>query len=132
MAIVLDEDQPRRRLVATASGILTGEDVLQFLRTARASLDRQQWPLLFDARGVTTTLGEPDLAAAVGVVEAAMNRGEARAHVALVADDDVLYAWFLRYEMRCNEIGVRVIRTFRQRADAERWLEILSGARHYL
>jgi len=32
------------------------------------------------------------------------------------------------YEVACMAIGVRVIRVFRQRADAEQWLTILSTA----
>jgi hypothetical protein len=38
----------------------------------------------------------------------------------MVADDDMLYQRFLLYETECAEIGVRVIRVFRQLEDAER------------
>jgi hypothetical protein len=44
------------------------------------------------------------------------------------ADDDALYRWFLLYEAKCAEAGVRVIRIFRQFEDAERGLEIVSAA----
>jgi hypothetical protein len=54
-----------------------------------------------------------------------------RGHVAIVAPDDVLYARMLLYEAGCADAGVRVIRVFRQRADAERWLDIVSAARHF-
>jgi hypothetical protein len=45
--------------------------------------------------------------------------------------DDVFYARMLLYEARCADVGVRVIRVFRQLADADRWLDIVSAARHY-
>ena len=37
----------------------------------------------------------------------------------------------LRYEARCADISVRVVRVFRQLSDAEDWLEILSAARDF-
>jgi hypothetical protein len=37
----------------------------------------------------------------------------------------------LLYETRCAEIGVRVIRVFRHRPDAERWLDAVASARHF-
>jgi hypothetical protein len=37
----------------------------------------------------------------------------------------------LLYEAGCADVGVRVIRVFRHLPDAERWLEIVSAARHY-
>jgi hypothetical protein len=64
----------------------------------------------------------------VHVVRRALADEGLRAHVALVTSDDALYRWALEYEVRCAELGVRVIRTFRQRADAERWLAVLSTA----
>ena len=131
MPIVLDPDVSGRRLVARVTETLTREDVLDFLRTARASINRQSWPLLVDALGATTSLAASDIEAAVGIVEAAVKRDGMRAHVALVADDDPLYDWFLNYEMRCMDLGVRVIRVFRQRPDAERWLEVVSAARRF-
>jgi hypothetical protein len=33
--------------------------------------------------------------------------------------------------MRCADIGMRNVRVFRQRPDAERWLALLSGARNF-
>jgi hypothetical protein len=49
----------------------------------------------------------------------------------LFASDDALFRWALEYEVRCAEIGVRVIRAFRQRADADNWLTILSTAGNF-
>ena len=67
---------------------------------------------------------------AVNAVREAQAQGP-RGHLAIVADDDRLYERMLSYEARCGDIGVRVIRVFRQRADAERWLDIMSAARHF-
>jgi hypothetical protein len=70
-----------------------------------------------------------DAELAVAAVQKTVAQGQQRGHVALVADDDALYRWFLLYETECMKIGVRVIRVFRQIEDAERWLEIVSAAR---
>ena len=51
-------------------------------------------------------------------------------HVALVADEDRFHTWLLMYEIKCAEIGVRLIRVFRLRADAERWLAVMSATRN--
>ena len=52
-----------------------------------------------------------------------------RGHVAVAALDDAVFEGMLRYETRCAEIGVRVIRVFRLLGDAENWLGIVSAAR---
>ena len=72
---------------------------------------------------------DADVDQAVAVVRIAARQKQRRAHVAIVANDDQLYRWFLLYETQCAEIGVRVIRIFRQLDDAERWLDIVSSAR---
>jgi hypothetical protein len=127
--ITLTRDIARRWLRARASGSVSIDEVTDFLRTARAPLELRMWPLIVDARSCTTTMTAADVALAVDIVRTATKRGQQRAHVALVADDDTLYRWFLDYETRCVEFGVRVIRVFRQFEDAERWLEIVSAAR---
>jgi hypothetical protein len=130
--IDLQRDDRRRWLVARITGSLSIEDLLQFLQTARASFELQTWPLLVDARGAASLLRPEDVERAVVLVRAAVERGESRAHVAVVADDDRLFDWMLVYEARCAEAGARVIRTFRNPLDAERWLEILSASRQLL
>jgi hypothetical protein len=87
------------------------------------------WPLLFDASSCRTSMTAAAVDTAVGIVRQAAEQQQRRAHVALVADDDALYRWFLDYETRCAAIGVRGIRVFRQFEDAGRWLEIVSAAR---
>ena len=127
--IAVTHDTTRRWLRALATGSLSIEATTEFLRTARAPIELRMLPLLFDARGCTTSMTAADVDQAVDIVRAVTAQGQQRAHVALVADDDRLYRWFLDYETRCAQLGVRVIRVFRQLPDAERWLEIVSAAR---
>jgi hypothetical protein len=129
--INLVHDQRRRWLIATAAGELATDETLDFIRTARADADLQIWPLLFDATGATTTMTDADVDRAVAIVAAAVRSGQRRGHVAVVADDDALYGWMLRYEARCAEIGAPIIRIFRNRTDAEHWLAIVSASRQF-
>jgi hypothetical protein len=88
-----------------------------------------QGGLLVDARECRTTMRDADAETAAAVVRIATRQKQRRAHVAIVADDDSLCRWFLLYESRCEDAGVRIIRVFRQLDDADRWLDILSAAR---
>ncbi|MGH8713393.1 MAG: hypothetical protein ACREYB_05240 [Casimicrobiaceae bacterium] len=117
--------------MARATGRLTLPELLEFLDTVRASTDRQMTPLLFNASGATTDMTGEDVERVVAAVRASAARSGVRGHVAIIADDDRLYDGMLLYETRCAEIGVRVIRVFRQSADAERWLEAVAAARHF-
>ena len=47
MPITVEQDRRKRRLVARATGILTIEEILHFIRTARANPGIETWPLLF-------------------------------------------------------------------------------------
>jgi hypothetical protein len=127
--LTLTRDAARRWLLARAEGSLCITEITEFLRTARAPIELRMWPLLVDARSCRGSMTPADVAQAVDIVRKVAEQRERRGHVALVADDEALYRWFLDYEMRCAAIGVRVIRAFRQFEDAERWLEIVSDAR---
>jgi hypothetical protein len=105
--------------------------VITFLKTARATPETQQVPLLFDARGCGTSMTMADVEPAAAVVHEAVRRRGLRAHVALVADEEALYSWGLAYEERCSQVGVRVIRCFRDLESAEAWLTIMATARHF-
>ena len=129
MPIAAVRDERRRWFLVRASDSLSLEDTTNFLRTTRAKVEDRMWPMLVDARACSTTMSEVDVEPAVAIVRAAAQRKERRAHVAIAADDDGLYRWFLLYEAKCAEVGVRVIRVFRRLEDAERWLEIVSAAR---
>lgn len=56
MAITLERNENRRWLIARVTGDLAIEDTLRFLKAARAESGRPEWPLVFDARGATTTM----------------------------------------------------------------------------
>ncbi len=131
MPITLSEVRPRGWLIATARGSLTLSEVLTFLQTARAGNDRRLMPLLFDAREATTDMSEADVEQAIKAVRTASLEPGGRGYAAIVAVDDRLYERMLLYETGCTAAGVKVIRVFRQRADAERWLETVSASRHY-
>jgi hypothetical protein len=131
VAIAIVTDPATGWLVARATGPLQLADVIDFVRNARADVETRRLPLLFDARGATTTMTAADADAAVATAAEAIAVDGRRGHVALVADEDRLYAWMLEYEAKCAAAGIRVIRVFRQRADAERWLGIMTSTRNF-
>jgi hypothetical protein len=128
LPIVLRRDSQQHRLHARATGALTLDLVLNFLRRARTDPDDRRWPLLFDATGATSTFTDDDIDAAVALVRRAFATGGARAHAAIIADDDELFRALLLYEAKCADAGIRVIRVFRRLADADRWLETVSAS----
>ena len=131
MAIAVERDPRRNWMIARATGPLTLSDVLTFIQTVRVPQEVRMWPLLFDARLATTGITEAEVLEAANAVGEVMRRSGPRGHVALVAEDDQLYQRMLLYEAACGDLGVRVIRVFRQYGDAEQWLEIVSAARHF-
>ena len=128
--ITVDWDPARQWLIATATGVITIDAVVDLLRTARAPIELRMRPMLFDARGATTSMTDEDVDTAVAIVRGAVAATGPRGHVALIADEDRFHAWLLMYEIKCAEIGVRFIRVFRLRADAERWLAVMSATRN--
>ena len=132
MPIALDRDNLRRQLMARVTGVLTIYETLEFLQTARADPAVETWPLIFDTRGATTSITLEEVEAAVAVVDAIRRASTiSRGDVAILADDDRLYARMLLYETLLNEIGIRSVRAFRQAAAAERWLDIMQAARSF-
>ena len=131
MAVVVHADIQKRWIRVRVTGSLSLDDVLGVMKTARADVEHQMWPMLVDARGAANRLTAADIDTIVLAVQASIRTQGMRGHVGLVADDDALYQQLLRYETRCSEIGVRVIRAFRQLPDAERWLDLLSATRYF-
>ena len=131
MPIDLERDERRGWIVARATGVTTVEDVLELIRTSRTTIEQRMVPMLVDARDATGEITDAGVERAIGAVQQAVRVGGIGGHVALVAHDDALYVGMLRYETRCGEIGVRVIRVFRRMFDAERWLQIVSEARRF-
>src|SRR6266550_2646122 len=95
VAIDLCLDVRRKWLFARAHGSLSIEETSTFIRTARAKIQRRMWPLLFDARACHAHVTDGDLEQAIEAVHESARRGQQRGHVALVADDDLLYRRFL-------------------------------------
>jgi hypothetical protein len=128
LAINLRLDVQRKWLLARAYGLLSIEDTVTFIRTARVKVELRMWPLLFDARTCRTDTTDGDIEHAVEEVRESARRGQQRGHVALVADDELLYGRFLLYETACADIGVGVRRAFRRLEDAGRWLQTMAAA----
>ena len=118
--------------MARVTGVLTIHEALVFLRKTLADPAIETWGLIFDTRGATTDMTEDDVESAVATVDEIRQRSTIpRGHVAIVADDDLIYARMLLYETRLNDIGIRSVRAFRQWNAAERWLEIMDAARYF-
>ena len=131
MAIVIERDEKKRWLRARASGVLTLDELVTFIRTARNTEELRMWPMIFNGDEASTNLNDEDVDGVVAIVQQAIATTGMRAHVAVVTRDDRLFRWMLLYEERCAEKGARFMRAFRQHADAERWLEIVSDARNF-
>ena len=131
MAIVIERDEPKRWLRARATGVLTLDELVAFIRTARSSDELRMWPMIFIGDEASTTLNDEDVDGVVTIVLQALATTGPRAHVAVATRDDRLYRWMLLYEERCAEKGARFMRVFRQHPDAKRWLEIVSDARNF-
>jgi hypothetical protein len=132
MAVLkLAKDRTRRWFVARAAGEIHLDEVLTFVRTVRASEEDRHTPLLFDARGCGTSMTPDDVEPAAQLAAKVGRESGPRAHVALIADDPVLRAWFVAYETRCAGLGIRVIRTFATLAAGEQWLATLTNARYF-
>ena len=131
MAIALERDEKKCWLRATATGVLTLDDLTTFIRTARSSDELHMWPLIFNGDDATTDMKDEDVDGVVDIVMQAIAMTGMRAHVAVATADNRLFRWMLLYEERCAERGARFMRVFRQQPDAERWLEIVSDARHF-
>jgi len=131
MAYLTERDPHRGWILIRATGRIEIGDLLDTIRTVRTPIEARMVPLLFDAREAYGSLGHDDVEEMVAAVQRAVSVGGPRGHVAIVAADDALYAGMLRYETRCAEIGVILIRVFRQLPDAREWLEIVSASRNF-
>jgi hypothetical protein len=132
MPITLERDIPRRRLLARVTGVLTIAEALDFLRSARANPGFETWPLIVDARGATTTLTPDEVESAVDAVKEIRRTSVIPwGHVAIIADVDRMFERLCLYERRLFEIGIRIVRVFRDCDEAERWLEVMHATRYF-
>ncbi|HZR25375.1 MAG TPA: hypothetical protein VFA59_17395 [Vicinamibacterales bacterium] len=128
MPFRIEFDDAREWVLITVTDSLTAGDAVGVIRTVRADATHQMWPMLVDARGVPNSLSLSDIDQMVEAVRAAARASGLRGHVALIADTDSLFDRLLVYEVRCAQIGVGVIRVFRDERDARQWLETMSSA----
>ena len=131
MAIAIERDEKKCWLRVKATGMLTLDDLVTFIRTARASDELRMWPMIFNGDEASTNMKDEDVDPVVALVQQAIATTGMRAHVAVATSDNRLYRWMLLYEEKCAEKGARFMRVFRQHPDAERWLEIVSDARNF-
>ncbi len=131
MPLTPEFDERVRRVNVRGSGVIRLEDILTLVGTARADAGHRMWSMLVDAGGATTDLTDADVDRLVAAVHRTVHTHGERAHVAIVADEGPLYQHMLAYEARCAAMGVTVIRVFRERPDAERWLDIVTAARNF-
>ena len=129
--LIPEFDEANRRVFVRGSGVLRLDEIQTLIRTVRADVDHQMWPMLVDARGATTDMVDADIARLAAAVQKTVDMQGPRGHVAIVADEDVLYERMLAYESQCAALGVRVIRVFRQYADAAQWLDIVAASRNF-
>jgi hypothetical protein len=132
MPIAVTHDKRQRRLDARATGVLTLDEILSFIRTARAPVEYRDCPLLFDARGATIHESAENVEPVIHEIQSAAAREHGvRSHVAVVADDDALFRFCLAYEARLIAAGLPVVRVFRERTDAEQWLTTMANTRRF-
>jgi hypothetical protein len=131
VAIAIERDEKKSWLRATSTGVLTVDDLITFIRTARSSDEFRMWPVIFNGDDATTDMKGEDVDRVVDIVMQAIAMTGMRGHVAVATGDDRLFRWMLLYEERCAERGARFMRVFRQQPEAERWLEIVSDARNF-
>lgn len=131
VGIAIERDEKKCWLRATATGVLTLDELITFIRTARSSDELRMWPMIFNGDDATTEMKDEEVDRVVDIVQQAIALTGMRAHVAVATRDNRLYRWMLLYEERCAEQGARFMRVFRQHPDAERWLEIVSDARNF-
>jgi hypothetical protein len=131
VAIAIERDEKKCWLRAKATGVLTLDELITFIRTARSSDELRMWPVIFNGDDATTDMKDEDVDRVVDIVMQAIAMTGMRAHVAVATADNRLHRWMLLYEERCAEKGARFMRVFRQHSDAERWLEIVSDARNF-
>jgi len=131
MPLIPEFDDVSRRVLVRGSGVLRLDEIQALIRTVRADVDHRMWPMLVDAQGATTDMVDADIARLAAAVQKAVETQGPRGHVAIVADDDVLYERMLAYETKCAALGIRVIRVFRQRADAAQWLDVVVASRNF-
>ena len=125
MPITYDLDQARRRLAAVATGAVTYPDVLAHLEMERLD-DGLPLHELINATNATAVLSTEEVR---GVVEQLRGLGRVNAlgPTAVVVGNDVSYGILRMLETLVEDVCD--VRPFRNRAEAEAWLETIPQPR---
>jgi hypothetical protein len=130
MPIVLGRDDRRTRLTAVASGELTLDELLTFVKSERTG-ELERYTLLFDLSAAAMNLTRNQIAAVADQVQSLTVRTGPRAAVAIVAPSDLLFGLTRMYQTLCDSAGVDTVRVFRDLPSAELWLDTQpAGAVH--
>ncbi len=121
MPITFEHDKRRRRLLATARGVVTMKDVVDFI-SAQDALGAWSDGVLLDASESETIGIEGNLQ---GLAEQlrAVARGRKRGPVAVVADPERVAEITRIYVYLCAQVSGLTIGVFKDRREAEDWLE---------
>ena len=114
-----ERDDVRQRIVATGFGIIKLSHIQSVMDQQHAE-GTWHYAVLYDFRDATTSVTGDDMWSLASHVQGLgpMTRGP----VAVVATDPAFYGVARMYSMMTDRAGLRFA-VFRDRADAERWLD---------
>ncbi len=121
MPISIQLEDERRRMIATATGVVSLEQLVTFIRTQRVGA-RQAYALLFDMRVATVAFTGDEIRQLADEVGARHKRGERRAPVAIVTEGDLAFGLGRMYESLVESEGVNYIGVFRSLEEADAFL----------
>ncbi len=121
MPISIQVEDERRRMIATATGVLDLDQLVTFIRTQRVGA-RQTYSLLFDMRLATVTFTGDDIRQLADEVGARHKRGGRRAPGAIVTETDLAVGLMRMYELLVESDGVDYVGVFRSLEEADAFL----------
>jgi hypothetical protein len=123
MPITVERDDSRRLMVARAVGLVLPDELFEFVRRERNG-PYAGYALLFDATGARTRAEPADVQRLLNQVLTDAAVSGPRGPVAIVATEDI-GELARTYEAASHGAGLHVIRVFRSRDRAQRWLDAL-------
>ena|SRR5438128_7474538 len=116
-------DEEKKRIYSRAEGVITFEDMHRHMK-AEAGTPAASYGEIFDCTGATTTLTAIDVRALASERRSIAARQEP-APVAVVATTDVFFGMLRMFDMLTSQ--VRPLQVFRELAQAEEWLDSITG-----
>ncbi len=120
MTIAMTFDPAARRLVTTATGDVTLQELLDHIEE-EAGADHLGTPELFDARQARTSLSSADIRTLIERMRRA-SQNRVLGPTALVTANDVVFGMARMYSLLSEGFDSRFA-VFRQWSDAVRWLD---------